>query len=326
MPWRLYNIKWYDDELYDTPEACVAETTAAVSDNLSRKLFAAHDALAKRGSVVCLMLAFTLIFHAGWRSAHAAANCQSAPSLPRRPPAPAIKSDAWKGVAKPYSVRRWTGGYEHAPFGIGQLTVALGGGRDHYYDWFAYVIMPLWKAPQGRFYGWLQSSVVMPDNGASYPLTGAGMVETEYEHQTFIVWQKRQDGWLKLRTKAPSRQESGSVWTHVCHLALGEVTLSYRPWEAVIREHGEWLHFRASVPHALRSGPGVEYERKGWIGNDHDLEMLEMAGDWMRVQVREPAWHCTGPEQTFRGTLRQGWIKWRDAAKGPWVWYRTRGC
>jgi hypothetical protein len=53
---------------------------------------------------------------------------------------------------------------------------------------------------------------------------------------------------------------------------------------------------------------------------------LEMAGDWMRVRVRQPAWHCNGSDQTFRGVIRQGWIRWRDEKKGPWVWYPTRGC
>lgn len=67
--------------------------------------------------------------------------------------------------------------------------------------------------------------------------------------------------------------------------------------------------------------PGI-----GLIGLDHELFVQEFSGRWARVQVREPAWTCAGPEEEFDGTVRQGWVRWWGEDRGPWVWFPTRGC
>lgn len=91
-------------------------------------------------------------------------------------------------------------------------------------------------------------------------------------------------------------------------------------------EKGDWLHFRAAVTHALRAEPSVDSPLITRIALDHKLELLELRGDWMRVRVSQPDWTCAGSEQEFRGTVHVGWVKWRDAKTGPWLWYYTRGC
>jgi len=252
----------------------------------------------------------------------AAAECPPLPSLPEISDEDRERQAAWKGVAAPYSIVHWAGGHDYAPFGVGHLRIekelAL------YYDWQKAVSLPVWRAPGGSLYAWVYAGAVHPlDGSAVYPLTGMGMVETDYEHQTFIVFESTDDGWFKIRLRPG---EGGDVWTHECHLGLGEDELSYQPWERLIEENGEWLHFRARVPHALRSAPQVHSRRITWIGLNHELRLLERKGDWLRVRVRQPAWACVGPDQEFKGRIDEGWVKWRDEISGPWVWYYTRGC
>ena len=44
----------------------------------------------------------------------------------------------------------------------------------------------------------------------------------------------------------------------------------------------------------------------------------------MRVRVTQPSDYCVG-EENWRGTTREGWIRWRDE-QGPWVWFYSRAC
>jgi hypothetical protein len=63
------------------------------------------------------------------------------------------------------------------------------------------------------------------------------------------------------------------------------------------------------------------------IGLDHKLIMVEVEGDWMRVKVEQPDLTCTGDSRSdLKPAMHEGWVKWRDEKKGPWVWVYTRGC
>lgn len=257
-----------------------------------------------------------------YATAVAAAECPQAPERPTLPADANVDQTGWQGLADPYSVVHWSGGYDYAPLGIGHLVVE--NRQDAYYDWAGRVRLPVWYAPNGDFYAWVHGGQVHPLNETgAYPLTGAGMVETDYEHLTLIVWQSTPDGWLQIRLAASA---AGTVWTHRCHLEAGGIRLAYQSWEDFIREHGDWLHFRAQVPHALREQPDISSARITWIGLDHELTLLAMQGDWLRVRVRQPAWTCAGPDREFQGTVHEGWVKWRDEQTGPWVWIYSRGC
>lgn len=251
-----------------------------------------------------------------------AEECPELSSLPELSAAEKARHDSWQSVAPPYSIVHASGGYDHAPFGVGHLRVE--NASDYFYDWQRAVVLPLWTEPGEERYGWLRGGQVYPSGGGEhYPLTGMGMVETGYEHQTLIVWEIRDGGWLRVRLKPG---EGGDAWINQCHLGLGPAKLNYQSWTDFIREHGDWLHFRAQVPHALRAGPGTDSRRVTWIGTDHELTLLEIKGDWMRVRVRQPAWKCAGPDQPFKGREDEGWVKWRDEKSGPWVWIYSRGC
>lgn len=123
-------------------------------------------------------------------------------------------------------------------------------------------MLPVWDRPEGAFSAWVYAGIVHPVDGRSpYRLTGAGMVEADYEHQTIH--------------------------------RIGKI--------------GDWLHFRARVPHALRAAPRERSRRITWIGLDHELTLIERRDDWLRVRVRQPAWTCVSPGHEFKGRIDVGW-------------------
>ena len=245
------------------------------------------------------------------------------PQLPGDPPEPSPITGMpgwWELLAPPLGIAAWHGRLDDAPLGVGHLPL-VDSADVRYHDWPRGLLLPLWSRPDGAFMGWLAGPRLVPvDDSPSRPLTGAGMVETDYEHLTLIVLATRGD-WLQMRL-APGLL----AWAHACHLGHGATRLRYEPWEAFIAAHGDWLHFRNRVPHALRTAPDTVAPRVTWIGNDHELELLEFAGDWMRVRVRQPAWNCVGHDRPFPGRGDEGWVRWRDATTGPWTWIYSRGC
>lgn len=250
-----------------------------------------------------------------------AANC---PTLPEPPQTTKQETDfraAWQWVSEPYSIYEYAGSRDQSPLGIGHLKIDYT--DDGYYDWPRKIALPIWDHPDGSVLAWIRSGLVIPTDGAAaFPLSGAGMVETDYEQLTFVVIEEAGD-WLRLRFKVG---EGGVGWVHRCHLQLGKIHLSYQSWQELLTEKGDWLHFRTDVVHSLRAEPSAASSRVTTIGLDHKLKMLKIEGDWMQVEVTQPDWTCTGPDLPFEGTTHKGWVKWRDDRTGPWVWYYTRGC
>lgn len=249
------------------------------------------------------------------------------PTLPL-PPVPTAADlafySAWQGVAEPYSASRAGTGNAEPSYGVGHLHISEE--DEAWYDWPRRITLPLWKAPEETaFYGWIHSGRVhMAGNAPPYALSGIGMVETDYELLSLIVQERSSGGWMRLSV---SRGSSGMVWTHQCHLDVGEVRLVYENWESFLQRHGQWLHFRAQVPHMLRKHPDINSRLVTKIGLDHKLVLHEFSGDWMRVTVEQPDLTCAGPEAAeSQPTSHEGWVKWRDDEKGPWTWIYTRGC
>jgi hypothetical protein len=257
-----------------------------------------------------------------WGPTVAAAPCPPLPGPIPEPAQAAVPDGSGAGLAAPRTAVAWHGGYDETPFGVGHLRVE--NADRYFYDWPQAQVLPLWSRPDGAFLGWLHGARVHPADGApSYPLTGAGMVETGYEHLSFMVDATAGDGWLQLRLRPGA---DGRAWTHACHLRLGPVELGFQPWADYLAEHGDWLHFRTRVAHALRTEPDRDSRRVTWIGLDHEVTLLEIAGDWMRVRVDQPGWHCSGAEPPADLRRDEGWVRWRDDASGPWLWVYTRGC
>jgi hypothetical protein len=148
------------------------------------------------------------------------------------------------------------------------------------------------------------------------------MVETEYEATSFIVLDARDEGWLRIRYARPTDERDGTAWVHACHLA--RESLAYESWEErLLSDEISPLYFRDRAAHALRGDPDAASDELARIEGDYHLEPLEIRGNWMRVRFKQPSDHCADPE---RVRSVEGWIRWRSAARGPLVWYYTRGC
>jgi len=66
-------------------------------------------------------------------------------------------------------------------------------------------------------------------------------------------------------------------------------------------------------------------KNKHCSGANRVVTPLEWRGEWLRVRVRQPSSYCLAAED-WDGSVREGWVRWRDRLKGPWVSIWSRGC
>lgn len=83
-----------------------------------------------------------------------------------------------------------------APLGVGHLRPLADG---YIWDWQLRVRLPLFSEPGGSPSHWIAEGWVVPEVGPPAPLGTAGMIETGYEIVSFIVLERRSDGWLRPR-------------------------------------------------------------------------------------------------------------------------------
>ena len=212
--------------------------------------------------------------------------------------------------------------------GVGFLR-SYGGGPVS--EWYRHVRLPLFRGPgqpgHDEPFGWIVDGWLVELADASVrPFGTSGLVETDYESSSAIVYEVRSTGWIRFRYLP---EEEGTAWTHECFFDLGDDPVSVTTWQerltsAVISP----IFFRDEGPHALRAQPGADAERLASVPADpaeYHLEPLEIRGDWMRVTVVQPSDYCAAPAGVV--TRRsEGWVRWRDDEIGPWLWYYTRGC
>lgn len=208
-----------------------------------------------------------------------------------------------------------------ADLGVGHLAPQQVKGT----GWAGDIILPLFAEADGAQRGWLANGWILQE-GKRAPLTSRGMVPTGRKSFAFLVHEARTDGWLRVRYHDIDETRDGTAWVHADHLALGGHQLQFTPWEDQFQAEGiSPLYFRnRSVNHALRRRAGRGSALIAWIGADHDIALLEHNGDWAKVRVTQPSTWCRSEKR--RGRSATGWLKWRDAEKGPWLWYRTAGC
>ena len=229
---------------------------------------------------------------------------------------------AWDPQHPYVTIYDWAGKRSDVNLGVGHVRDAgrfLWGGRP--------VRLPLHLEPRGVVWGWFANGWLLErtsDDAEPKEIGSEGMVETEYEATSLIVFEVRPDGWLRIRYGRPSDGRDGTAWLHRCDLAREDLALER--WEdRFLSGEISPLFFRSDEPRKLLSRPDDDAPRVLWIANDYHLEPLGFKGDWMHVLVKQPSDYCGVPEGMQSKTV-EGWVRWRSRERGPIVWYHTRGC
>jgi hypothetical protein len=196
------------------------------------------------------------------------------------------------------------------------------------WSWTDSVALPLFRQAGGDPYAWIVRGWVVSSGGDEVtPLEVEARVETDYENASFVVLRAPEaDGWTRIRY---ATGDSGIAWTHACFFSRGPAALEVVRWEdRFMSPDVSPLYFRFPGPHALQASPGENGARLQAIdgrAGGYALHPLEVAGDWMRVEAVVPSDYCAEADAP-PATRTEGWIRWRDDAVGPRVWYFTRGC
>jgi hypothetical protein len=92
------------------------------------------------------------------------------------------------------------------------------------------------------------------------------------------------------------------------------------------------------VEEAIRDGGAVAVELgptwvrfEPWSNRETLAQSRERLARWCAVAVdadavnrlKQPSDSCALDVQPV---VKRGWVRWRSADQGPWVWYHTRGC
>ncbi len=87
------------------------------------------------------------------------------------------------------------------------------------------------------------------------PLTLSALVETGYEEPSFVIHERRADGWVRLPGTA-GEGDRGLAWTPPCALPASPARLEATLWSDWFL-HGDTspLYFRSEGPHELRWSP-----------------------------------------------------------------------
>lgn len=188
--------------------------------------------------------------------------------------------------------------------------------------WLQAAAIPIYIEPNGTHWGWILNGWLVP-NGQSPIALGQDatflMLQSNADLLSFPVTQIRDDGWFQFQYTP-----AGTAWAHVGHLNLGTVDLAIESWENRFVDAGQ-VEFR---PHGLSQSlyavPGEAAEGiLGLVGPNSFIQPLVFEGDWMLVEVTQPADGCT----LLPGAVTQeGWMRWRNGDAGSLVWFAPQSC
>lgn len=187
-------------------------------------------------------------------------------------------------------------------------------------DWLKSTILPLYVSPDGEHWGWIYQGWLIPKGSAYLAIgrdAGFSMVRSFENLYTFPVVEIREDGWFQVQYTA-----GGSAWAHTSQLSLGETDLAVELWEDRLAEQAAVYFLDQGRAQPLRAQPELANNMLSLIAADSLIEPLEVAGDWMRVQVTRPTQACT---PLTGATVTEGWMRWRDDDAKALVWYAADG-
>ena len=151
------------------------------------------------------------------------------------------------------------------PLGVGFLRIDAG---QHRWEWHRHIRLPLFRDPsQSGPVGWIADGWLIDlEDESVQPFGTTGLLETEYEASSAIVYEMRPDGWIRFRYLP---EENGTAWTHECFFDRGADPVSVTTGEdRLTSDQVSSLFFRNAVPfHAgmLRHPP--------MAASDHDLNV-----------------------------------------------------
>ncbi len=254
----------------------------------------------------------------GWTIA-----CARPAPVPDRPLTPPAGPEPREPTGPFEGIYAWST-RDDAPLGIGRLFPADRPPLAMPAGWVRDIALPLLDSPAGEVRGWVHRGWLHVGSLMS-PFDLSGMVETEYEDLSFIVTDTTVDGWLRIRFGAPEAPLGGLAWVHTDHLDLGAVALRFETWTArFLSDEIGPLHMRGAAPWSVHVAPSAAAAIIGLVTEDHAIEPIAFEGEWLRARIRQPADHCTG--EPLDVVVTEGWVRWWASARGPLVWYATRGC
>jgi hypothetical protein len=191
-------------------------------------------------------------------------------------------------------------------------------------SWLQRVALPLSESPGSAPSAWIARGWIVEPGKDPEALTIWGLLETGYEERSFVVLERRNDGWLRIRYAVDERGPR-SAWVPACALEASPAPLAFAPWsDWLLGDDVSPLFVRAGLPLALHTEPSRTSSLIAMISIDDGLEPHEIRGEWMRVTLVQPSGYCR-PE--VASTRREGWVRWlTEDDRGPRLWYFTRGC
>ena len=187
--------------------------------------------------------------------------------------------------------------------------------------WLRGTALPIYAAPEGDPWGWLVNGWLLSDGHDPLAIgrdAAFSMVQVNRGLYTFPVLELRDDGWFQFQYTP-----AGSAWAHVSHLNLGANTLVVEAWEDYLPAVDRVEFRRLGVSQPVRSAPSASASLQALVGPNSLIEPLEVADDWLRVRVVQPANGCTPLPGSGSA---EGWVRWRDDAEAPLVWVAVDDC
>lgn len=188
--------------------------------------------------------------------------------------------------------------------------------------WLRAAAIPIYIEPNGSHWGWIINGWLVPNGQAPIALgqdASFSMLQTYSDLSSFPVTQVREDGWFQFQYTP-----AGRAWAHVDHLNLGRVDLAVEAWEnhfvgierVEFRQHG--------LSQSLYNTPEeTQASILGLVGPNSVIQPLAFEGNWMRVQVTQPADGCN----SLPGAVTQeGWMRWRSEEQQALVWLAAADC
>ncbi|TVQ07577.1 MAG: hypothetical protein EA368_13965 [Leptolyngbya sp. DLM2.Bin27] len=244
------------------------------------------------------------------------------PAVPPRPPAtPAAIAPDQAGIS----------GLVPAPnddIGVGQLRPATAqpsapGSPEEQSgaSWLRGVVLPIYPSPESDHWGWLINGWLIPNDAEPLAIgrdAAFSMVQTEPGIYTFPVLEIRPDGWFSFQYTS-----AGVAWAHTAHLDLGTTPLTLETWEVSIKDSVQLQFRRPGLSQPMRLAPSGSAPLQALVGPNSIMKPLELEGDWLRVRVTQPAQGCT---PLPGASTAEGWVRWRNEADMPLVWFSPSGC